>query len=96
VHAKQVLALESGDTVILETAGGGGFGDPLTRPVEDVLGDLLDRKITASAAREEYGVVIEEDRETVDEAATAALRKRLANERGPVTWALDRGLDGRM
>ncbi len=52
--------LEKGDTVRLHTATGGGFGNPLTRPVEDVLSDVLNGYITKERAAEVYGVRIAE------------------------------------
>ncbi|HLW46954.1 MAG TPA: hydantoinase B/oxoprolinase family protein [bacterium] len=92
-------ALDSGDTldfkrtqqvpaerrVILDLAGGGGFGDPFTRDPAAVLRDVLNGFVSIDAARQDYGVVIRRlapESETVllpedfvvDEAATAALR----------------------
>lgn len=96
VHAKQVLTLEAGDTVVLETAGGGGYGDPLHREAEAVRADVLDRKVSVDAAREVYGVVLDGAPVTVDEEATRHQRARLAEKRGPITWKLDRGDDGRI
>jgi N-methylhydantoinase B len=81
--------------VVLETAGGAGYGDPLTRPPERVLDDVLDRKVSEPAARALYGVVLRADGAGFDEAATAALRASLAEDRGPITWTIDRGPDGR-
>jgi N-methylhydantoinase B len=40
------------------TPGGGGYGDPLTRDVEAVLEDVRERRISAAAALELYGVVL--------------------------------------
>ena len=96
VHAKQVLALQSGDSVVIETAGGGGFGDPLTRAPERVLDDVLDRKISIDGAREQYGVVIDAATESLDEQATAALRAQQRCARGRIDWVIDRGSDGRV
>ena len=66
--------LQPGDRVTVVTGGGGGFGDPLTRPPEEVAEDVRTDYLTAAAAREEDGVVIGEDG-APDEAATAALRR---------------------
>ena len=96
VHAKQVLVLEADDVVVIETAGGGGYGDPLTRPPERVALDVADRKISAEAAAEQYGVRVLDDGCGFDAEATAALRARLAAARGPIDWTLDRGPDGRL
>ncbi len=61
-----------GDVIRHEQAGGGGYGDPLTRSPEAVLEDVLDGKISAGFARDKFAVVIEDGR--VDEAATERLR----------------------
>ena len=50
------LALERGDVVTLEKAGGGGFGDPRRRPFERVLGDVLDGYVSRACALEDYRV----------------------------------------
>jgi len=49
------LALRRGDTVRLETSGGGGFGDPKARSMEDVERDLRDGYISPAAAESAYG-----------------------------------------
>lgn len=67
-----VLYLEPGDRVVIGTQGGGGYGDPLTRPADWVLNDVLDDLVTVESARDEYGVVIESG--SVDRAATERLR----------------------
>ena len=72
-----------GDRMSLWSAGGGGYGDPLERPVAAVVEDLLDGLVTESAAADDYGVVLREldlRRLTcmVDEEATADLRRRMA------------------
>lgn len=95
VPTRQILTLETGDVLVIETGGGGGYGDPLRRPPERVLADVLDRKVSRAAARSEYGVVLADDGDRVDRAATAALRAELARTRGPIGWAYDRGEDGR-
>ena len=69
------ISLEAGDVVSVRTAGGGGFGDPLTRESSRVLTDLLDDRISPEVAEKVYGVVVKDG--TVDERATDALRKKL-------------------
>jgi N-methylhydantoinase B len=59
--------------VRLETPGGGGFGNPLTRDPARVVRDVQLGYVTPAAARQDYGVVIDEDG-VADTAATAALR----------------------
>jgi N-methylhydantoinase B len=54
--------MEPGDFVAVASPGGGGFGDPLERPVEAVERDLNLGYITRSTAEEVYGVVVSECR----------------------------------
>jgi N-methylhydantoinase B/oxoprolinase/acetone carboxylase alpha subunit len=63
-----------GEVFMLESTGGGGWGEPRTRPVEEVLEDVLDEYVSIEAAREHYGVVIDPETWKVDEAATTQLR----------------------
>ena len=67
--------LRHGDRVTIVTGGGGGYGDPLTRPPAMVAADVADGYITPDAASEVYGVAIGADG-GIDEEATAALRRR--------------------
>lgn len=71
--------LRPGDVVILDTAGGGGYGDPFEREPELVLRDYIEGYITLEGAREDYGVVIDTDKKTVDIEATEELRKKSKN-----------------
>jgi N-methylhydantoinase B len=82
-RALPVLPLEGyqmkrGDVFCHVMAGAGGSGDPLARDPARVLADVRDEKITRAYARSEYGVVIRGRTLTIDEKATAALRKTLA------------------
>ena len=72
--------LRPGDTLIIEAAGGGGYGDPLERDPERVRADLAEGYITPTRARDTYGVVFAEDG-TVDAAATRHRREQLVGER---------------
>ena len=71
------LRVSSGAVMAFYGQCGGGYGDPLERPVEKVLEDVLDDFCTVEHAREAYGVVVDLDTETVDVAATKALRSRM-------------------
>jgi N-methylhydantoinase B len=63
-------------------AGGGGYGDPFERLVDDVLQDVIEGKITPEHARTAYGVVVvRREGYKVDEAATAELRRWLRDQR---------------
>lgn len=65
---------EPGGSVVLMTPGGGGWGNPLDRPVEAVLADIVAGYVSVAAAREDYGVVLDAGGISVDEQATLALR----------------------
>src|SRR5258705_9535083 len=67
--------IEAGDVVMMESSGGGGFGDPLERDPERVAADLAEGYVTPAGAEREYGVVWRGGR--VDEAATRARRDSL-------------------
>jgi N-methylhydantoinase B len=77
VHASDgAVSLKPGDVLRMAQAGGGGYGDPLTRPLDEVLSDVREGYVSLAAARDLYGVAV---RETptgweIDEAETARLR----------------------
>lgn len=71
---KFTLTLPAGMTVVLETAGGGGFGDPRARAPEAVRRDVKNGLVSRQAALTDYGVVLDEDCE-VDREATRAKRR---------------------
>jgi N-methylhydantoinase B len=64
-----------GDTLHHRLAGGGGWGDPRERDPQAVLEDVIDDRVSISAARDVYRVVIDPDALEVDQAATAELRE---------------------
>lgn len=72
--------LHEGDIVRYETAGGGGYGDPLERDLERVADDVRHGYITAHIANIRYGVVIAEDG-AVDATATDERRAELQDAR---------------
>ena len=63
----------AGVTLTLSQSGGGGYGDPFTRPAELVLRDVRDGYVSSAAAEREYGVVFDNGGE-IDESATAERR----------------------
>jgi N-methylhydantoinase B len=72
--------VESGDVIVLALGGGGGFGDPLDRPIDRVFNDVRNEYISTESARADYGVVVHRrgPREyELDEPATTTLRTRL-------------------
>jgi N-methylhydantoinase B len=78
-----MLKLGPGEAYILESGGGGGYGDPLERPAAQVARDVREGYVSLDAARDFYGVVLRDDGRdesrpySVDEAATAARRAEL-------------------
>ena len=74
-NAKVLTAqLKEGEAFRLRSGGGGGFGAAAERPAEDVAEDVRQGYVSIEAARDSYGVVIEEATGEVDQAATDALR----------------------
>src|SRR5262245_37586614 len=69
-------ALASQDVVIMESAGGGGFGNPLARDPERVREDVASGHVSLERARDGYGVVLAADGR-VDQAATNLLRAEM-------------------
>ncbi len=47
--------IDEGDVYVHRTAGGGGWGDPRQRDPQRVADDVADGKVTAEAARKDYG-----------------------------------------
>jgi N-methylhydantoinase B len=77
------LAIGAGDLVVMETAGGGGWGPPAERDPALVLQDVLDDKVSEREAREVYGVAVDRDLGGVDARATAIVRAGSGKLGGP-------------
>jgi len=73
--------LGPGDVVVMDAAGGGGYGDPLERSLEAVKNDVQEGYIGTARAREDYGVVMVPDNSDVDMTQTDRLRKSLKRRR---------------
>ncbi len=82
--------LTAGTVVRVRTTGGGGWGDPLERPVEEVLQDIAWLKVSVEGARRDYGVVVDEDGDA-DLTATDALRGEMRAARTGEEPFFDRG-----
>lgn len=66
-----------GQRILLETGGGGGWGNPHERPTEVVLADVIDGYVSPEGAEADYGVVTivnEDGRRIIDTDATARAR----------------------
>ena len=55
IPSKTVTTLQPGDRLLVETAGGGGYGDPKARATDAVRADVANGKGSAAAASEIYG-----------------------------------------
>jgi N-methylhydantoinase B len=74
-NAKAVYAaLKAEDGFIMRSGGGGGFGDPKTREIARVVEDVRQGYVSVQAARDHYGVVIDEKTGEADLDATKKLR----------------------
>ena len=71
---KSRQSVHTGDILRHVTAGAGGWGPPLEREPARVLHDVLEEKITLEYAESVYGVAIDMEAMSVDEAQTAELR----------------------
>jgi len=66
-----------GDVVVMDAAGGGGYGDPLERDLELVESDVLEGYVSVEKAREDYGASFDLETMKVDIEASKKLRKSL-------------------
>jgi N-methylhydantoinase B len=74
-NAKVLVAqLKPGDAFKIRSGGGGGYGNPLERPIEQVRDDVRQGYVSAKFAAELYGVVIDPQTFEVDAMATEKLR----------------------
>ncbi len=74
---KEFRSFRKGDVVYMKMASGGGYGDPLERDPQLVLEDVIDGLVSEQAAREVYGVVLDEQKEAADFVQTKSLRANL-------------------
>jgi N-methylhydantoinase B len=77
-HKTTSMPLKKGDIIRVFTPGAGGYGDPKKRPVEKVLRDVRENKVSPEAARTYYGVAIQIDEQgnpVLDEIETRRLRE---------------------
>lgn len=84
------VLVDEGDVLEFITWGGGGWGDPLERPAEDVALDVERGLVSADGARR-FGVVLDADGRP-DDAATTALRAEMRRSR-PEPQMFERGPD---
>jgi N-methylhydantoinase B/oxoprolinase/acetone carboxylase alpha subunit len=75
LYGKGEIRLNEGDCLRYWSTGGGGYGDPLSRPSKLVSQDVLDGRVSSGEAQRSYGVVL--DGTNVVAAETSELRQRL-------------------
>jgi N-methylhydantoinase B len=68
------IGLTEGEAFGLRSGGGGGFGDPLERPLEDVRHDVEQGYVSIEVARDHYAVAIDPETFALDVAGTERLR----------------------
>ncbi len=73
LSAKGMQTIPGGERLIVETPGGGGYGDPGERDLTDVLRDVRQGLVSRQAAERDYAAVIDADM-NLDMAATERLR----------------------
>jgi N-methylhydantoinase B len=69
--------MKPGDVIVIDAAGGGGFGDPLDRDPEMVQEDVIQGYVSLEKARGDYGVVIDPATMKADLPATDELRRSM-------------------
>ena len=82
--------VKAGEVIRIRTTGGGGWGDPLDRPYDEVVRDVRWGKVSVAGARADYGVIVT-DGPSVDVAASDALRAGVRAERAGDAPFFDRG-----
>jgi N-methylhydantoinase B len=83
--------LQPDDVLLMESSGGGGFGDPLDRDLARLAADVAEGYVTRAAAETIYGVVWRDG--TIDEAGTADRRATLRARRTRIRLTAGAGLD---
>ena len=75
IPSKGTIEVKSGETVRVETCGGGGYGPAKERKPERVLEDVRNGKVSAERARQHYRVAINTTDWTIDYNQTQLLRE---------------------
>jgi N-methylhydantoinase B len=86
--------VRAGEVIRIRTTGGGGWGDPLERPYDEVRRDLRWGKISYAGARVDYGVIAGRDAHgepAIDRAGSDAVRAELRAARPEREPFVDRG-----
>jgi len=81
--------VRAGEVIRIRTTGGGGWGDPLERPYDEVVNDVRWGKVSVEGAWADYAVRVVDG--TVDETASVAERDRRRAGRSGAEPFFDRG-----
>ena len=83
VRKASARQLKRDDVISIRTGGGAGWGSPLDRDPEHVLGDIDEGLLSAEAAADVYGVVLKPGTAEIDESATAERRQSIRQDEAP-------------
>jgi N-methylhydantoinase B len=75
-RAGGVMVGES-DTLSFRAPGGGGYGDPLDRDLDNLQMDLDNELVSFESARRDYGAIVDRRSKQIDRKSTEANRKIL-------------------
>ena len=79
IRENVIKVIKPGDRITNMNPGGGGYGNPMERPVDKVVWDVKNGLVSLEGAKEDYGVIIKDPATLdVDIAATSALRAKRA------------------
>lgn len=81
IPSKGSLQVIPGETLRVETCGGGGYGNVWERDAELVLRDVREGKVSAERARDCYGVAIDTENWTIEPVESERLRRQLEKEK---------------
>jgi N-methylhydantoinase B len=78
--------VSAGEVIRIRTTGGGGWGDPLERPYDEVARDVAWAKVSVSGAETDYGTIVTDEIDgegfpVVDVTASDRLREKLRTGR---------------
>ncbi|SFO09355.1 N-methylhydantoinase B [Variovorax sp. PDC80] len=77
--SKVGMRIARGSVVTHTQPGGGGFGDPLLRPAQEIERDVWDHKLSADFVRQHYRAVVDPASGRLDAEQTQALRAGTAD-----------------
>ena len=80
--------IHQNDVFVMESAGGGGYGDPLSRELDSVVQDVRYGYVSVERAKADYGVIISDDG-ALDRQESLKLRELLLTQRLQLTVIAD-------